>query len=107
MEADETPAGGLEAPAVLAEDREKILPMVFRDRLRRRRADLGRVVAYVVIAGQVAAGDRKRVVQRSGKFEIVAVGGTIEGEVAAIDHEIGPSGVDVFADALKIVGQAR
>jgi hypothetical protein len=71
IQPDEAPAGGLEAPAVLAEHREKPPAVAFGDRLRRWRADRGRVVADVVIAGQIAAGHRQRACS-FGKFEIVA-----------------------------------
>src|ERR1700681_537811 len=39
------------------------------------------------------------------RIEIVAIGRAIEGEVAAVDDEIGASAVDIFAQAMKIVGQ--
>jgi hypothetical protein len=58
-----------------------------------------------VIAGQGAAGDRGRSVQLTSKFEVVAIGRGIEGEVAAVDDEIGALHVDVFAHPTKIVGQ--
>src|SRR6266403_2993017 len=89
IEPDEIPAGGLELPEVFAEHREKNLPVLLGGRLRRSRADRRWVVADVMIAGQVAAGDSKRIVQRSGKVEIVAAGRSIEGEIASVDDEIG------------------
>src|ERR1039458_771540 len=42
-----------------------------------------------------------------GKFEIVPICRAIEGEVAAIDDEIGAPGIDVFAHPMKVVGQLR
>jgi hypothetical protein len=71
----------------------------------RRRTDLGRIVADIMIAGQIAAGDGEGCVQCFGEFEIVAIARAIEGEVAAVDHEIGAVGVDIFADPVKIFGQ--
>jgi hypothetical protein len=35
------------------------------------------------------------------------MGRTVEGEVAAVDDEVGPSRIDVFADAMKVVGERR
>ena len=78
---------------------------MFRDRLRRRRTNLRGVVTDVLIAGQVTAGDGKCIVQRFGEFEIVATGWSIEGEIAAVDDEIGARRVDVFAQPVKVVGQ--
>jgi hypothetical protein len=83
----------------------KYQPVLFGGRLRRSRTDGCRVVADVMIAGQVAAGDGKPIVQRSGEFEIVAAGRGIEGEIAAVDNEIGLPGVDIFAHPVKVVGQ--
>ena len=37
-----------------------------------------------------------------GEFEIVAIGRPVEGEIAAVDDEIGTRRVDVLADAMKI-----
>jgi hypothetical protein len=88
-----------------AEHGAKDLQVTFRNRLRRHWADLGRVVADIVIAGQIAAGNRKRRVPRLGEFEVVAIGRTIEGEVTAVDDEIGSRGADIFAHPVKIVGQ--
>ncbi len=105
IEPDEIPAGGFKLPVVFAEQGEKNLPVLFGGRLRRSRADRRRVVADVMIAGQVTTGDRKRIVQRSGEFEIVAAGRSIEGEIAAVDDEIGAPGVDIFAHPMKVVGQ--
>jgi len=99
------PAGGFELPAVFAEQGEKLLPVAFGGRLRRSRTDRRRVVADVMIAGQVTAGDGKRIVQRSGEFEVVPVGRSIECEIAAVDDEIGALGVDIFAHPMKVVGQ--
>ena len=105
IEADETPARGLEAPAVFAEDRAERLPVLFRRRLWRRRADRRRIIADVMIAGQIAATDGQGAVQRVGKFEIVAIGRCVEGEVAAVDDKIGARRIDVVADTMKIIGQ--
>jgi len=58
-----------------------------------------------VIAGNVAAGDRQRGVQRPGKCEIVRARLRIEREIAGVDDEVGPCRVDVLADAMKIVGE--
>src|SRR5260370_6188813 len=107
MEADEAPAGSLETPAVFSEGREERLPVRFGGQLRRSRADLRRVVADIVIARQVTAGNRQRVVQLTGKSEIVGTGRAVEGDVAAVDDEIGAAGVDVFAYPIKVVGQFR
>jgi hypothetical protein len=106
VEADEAPAGGLEPPAVFAEDRTISLEIRFGRRLRRGRTDAVRIVTDVMIARQIAAFDRKRRVQGAGKCEIVAMGRGVACEVAAVDDEIGPRRVDVFADPVKIVGQA-
>jgi len=51
----------------------------------------------------MTAGNGKRVVQLFGEFEIVAIGRTVELGVAAVDDEIGPRRVDMFADARKII----
>ena len=99
--------GRLEAPAVLAEGRDEGLPALFGGKLRRRRADRGRIVADVVIARHIAAGHRQRRVQRSREFEIVGAGRGVEGKVAAVDDEIGPPDVDIFAQAMEIAGQSR
>ena len=101
IEADETPAGGIEAPAILAENGTIRLQVLLGDGLRRRGADLRRIVTDVVIAGQITAGNRKRVMQRFGEFEIVAIGRTVEGEIAGIDDEIGALGIDGFADPIE------
>ncbi len=58
-----------------------------------------------MIARQVTAGDGKRIVQLFGEFEIVPAGWSIEGEIAAVDDEIGARRVDVFAQPVKVVGQ--
>ena len=63
------------------------------------------IVADVVIAGQIAAVHRQRRVQLLCVFEIVAVGRAVPADVAAVDDEIGTVGGDVFADAVKIIGQ--
>ena len=105
VQPDKTPAGFIEAPVVVADDLEKILPVFLARRLWRHRADRGRVVADVVIAGQVTAGNRQRVVQRLGEGEIVRTGRGIEGEIAAVDDEIGTRRVDLLADAIKIFGE--
>ena len=54
----------------------------------------------------VAAGRRKGGVQLAGEFEIVGIGRGIPGDVAAVDDEIGPRRVDVFAHPVKIIGEA-
>ena len=105
VEADKTPAGGIKTPAVLAEDRNEIMPVGFGDRCRRHRTDRGRIVADVVIARQIAAIDRQRRVQDLCKIEIVAAARAVEADIAAVDDEIGPLAVDVFADPMKVVGQ--
>ena len=74
-------------------------------RMRWFRTDRGRVVADIVIAGQIAARDRKRFVQRFGEFEVVRTGRRIERHVAAVDDEIGPLGIDMFAEPVEILGQ--
>jgi hypothetical protein len=61
----------------------------------------------VVIAGQITAGSGKRVMQRFGEFEIIAIGRDIEGDVAGVDDEIGALGIDVFADPIEVGGQGR
>ena len=73
----------------------------FRDRRLRRRPDRGRIVADVVIAGNVAAGDGQGVVQALGEFDIVAARRPVEGDVAGVDDEVGPVSVDVLADAIE------
>src|ERR1700720_2529583 len=107
MEANETPAGSVEAPAVFAEYGNKNLPVPFRGRLGRSRADLRRIVADVVIAGQVTAGSRNPIVQRFGEFEIIAIGRAVESEVTGVDDQIGTPRVDVFAYPIEVVGQCR
>ena len=58
IQADEAPAGGLKAPAVVAEHGDDKPAASFSlTELRGRRANLGRIVADVVIAGQIAAGE--------------------------------------------------
>jgi len=99
------PAGGLEPPAVVAEGRDEALAVFFVHDLRRDRAELGRIVADIVIAGQVAAGHRQRLMQRLGEGEVVGRGRPVEGEVAAIDHEIGPGRVDMVPDRIEIRGE--
>ena len=59
VQPDEAPTRGLELPAIFAEHGEKNLPVAFGGRLRRSRADLRRIVADVMIAGQVTTADRK------------------------------------------------
>jgi hypothetical protein len=39
------------------------------------------------------------------EFEIGSAGRSIEGDIAAVDHKIGPRRVDMLADAVKIVGE--
>lgn len=92
---------------VLADDLAELLTMRFRDRRLRRRADRGRIVANVVIAGDVAAGDGQGIVQALGEFDIVAAGRPVERDVAGVDNEIGPIGVDMLAERLEVGDQAR
>ena len=77
---------------------------VLGDRLRRSRANLGRVVADIVIAGQITARHGQGVVQDPGKFQVVRLRRGVEGEVAAVDDEVGAGRVDIFADVLEIRG---
>jgi len=58
-----------------------------------------------MIAGQETAGHRQCVVQLLGKFEIAAAIRPVEGDIAAVDDKIRARRVDMFADAVKIVGQ--
>ena len=74
-------------------------------RLLRRRADRGRVIADVVIPGQMPARHLQRIVQLFREDEIVAAGRRVEGEVAAVDDEVGPCRIDMRGDAVKIVGE--
>jgi hypothetical protein len=94
-------------PPIFAEYREERLPVRFGDRLRWRWTDLCRVVADVVIAGQVTARDGKRIVQRLGEFEIVPICRAVEREIAAVDDEVGTLRIDVLAQPMKIVRQLR
>src|ERR1700720_4843479 len=98
MEANETPAGSVEAPAVFAEYGNKNLPVPFRGRLGRSRADFRRIVADVMIAGQVTAGSRNPIVQRFGEFEIIAIGRAVEGDVTGGDDEIGARRVEILGN---------
>jgi hypothetical protein len=107
VEPDQPPAGGLEAPAVVADHGQKGLATFFRRRLRWRRADRGRIVADVVIAGQIEAVDGKRCMQRFCEFEIVAAGRRVEGEVAGVDDKVRPRRVDMLAHAMEILGERR
>ena len=68
-------------------------------------ADRGRIISDIVIAGQVDAVDRKCRMQLLGKFEIVAVGRRVEGDIAGVDDEVGARRVDALADALEIPGE--
>ena len=77
----------------------------FADQCRRHRADRGRIVADVVIAGQTAAGHGQRRMQRSGEGEIIRRGRCVEGEVAGVDDEIGTGGVDMVTDRFEIRGE--
>ena len=92
-------------PTILAEDGVVRLKPLIADGVRRFRTDRGRVVADIVIAGQIAAGDWKRFVQRFGECEVVWTGRRIERHVAAVDDEIGPLGIDMFAETVEIIGQ--
>ena len=107
VEADETPSGGVDAPAVVAENRAERLAVRLRSQLWRRRANLGRVVAEVVIAGQIAALHGKRVVLRLGECEIVGKFKSVKPEIAGVDHEVGARGVDMLADAMEILAERR
>ncbi|MGC0395996.1 hypothetical protein ABIF91_008382 [Bradyrhizobium sp. USDA 241] len=92
---------------VFADDVAKLLAVSRADRRLRRRPDRGRIVADVVIAGQVAAGDGQGVMQAFREFGVVAAGRPVERDVAGVDDEIGPAGVDVLADAVEVGDQAR
>ena len=105
IQSDKAPAGGLEGPAVLADNGQKRLAVFLGGRMCRRSADRGRIVSDIVIAGQVDAVDRKRRMQLLGEFEIVAVGRRVEGDIAGVDDEVGARRVDVLADALEIPGE--
>jgi hypothetical protein len=50
-----------------------------------------------MIAGQIAAGDGQRIVQRLGEIEIAGTGQAVEGDVAAVDDEVGTARIDIFA----------
>src|SRR4029077_19658021 len=78
------------------------LPCLLGDGLRRSGADLGRVVANVVIAGQVTARDGQGIVQGPCKFQVVRLRWAVEGDIAAVDDEVGAGRVDIFADLLEI-----
>jgi hypothetical protein len=58
-----------------------------------------------MIAGEIPAGNWQLGVQRAGEFEIVALGRAVEGEIATVDDEIRTRRVDIFADAMKVVGE--
>ena len=105
VQSDEAPAGLVEAPAVLADHCEIILPLLLGRRLLRHGTDRRRVVADVVIAGQMTAGHGQRIVQLFRKFQVVGAGRRVEREVAAVDDKIGTRRVDVPADPMKIVGE--
>ena len=57
-----------ERPMVLADDVAELLAVLFLDRRLGRRPDRGRIVADVVIARKVAAGDGQGVVQALGEL---------------------------------------
>ena len=81
--------------------------MPFADRIRGNRSELGRVVADIVVAGQVAAGNRQPFMQLAGKGNVIRRARRVVGEVAAVDDEIGTAGVDVFGEPIEILGEGR
>src|SRR5580765_5322940 len=91
---------------VFADDVAELLAVLFLNRRLGRRPDRGRIVADVVIAGEVAAGDGKGGVPALGEFDIVATCRPVEGDVAGVDDEVGPISVDVLADAIEVGDQA-
>jgi hypothetical protein len=107
IQPDETPPGSVETPAIFAENRNKSLPVCLRRQLWERRADQSGIVANVVIAGKTAAVDRKRIMLRLGKSEIVRMFRAVKAEIATVDDEIGSRGVDVFAYPTKIFDKCR
>lgn len=91
---------------VFADQVAELPALRFRDRRLRHRADRSRIVADVVIAGEVTAGDGQGVVQVFCEDDIVAAGRPVEGDVAGVDDEIGPVAVDMLADRLEVGDQA-
>jgi hypothetical protein len=90
------PAHRIETPMVFAENIQKSLPVPLCRRLRRRGTDLRRIVADVVIAGQIAAGNRQRIMQRFGEFEIGGAVWAVKADVAGVDDKIRPLPIDIF-----------
>jgi hypothetical protein len=91
---------------VVADDLAELPEMRFRDRRLWRWPDRSRIVADVVVAGDVAAGDGQGVVQAFGELDIVAAGRPVERDVTGVDDEVGPGRVDMLADRLEIGDQA-
>lgn len=90
---------------VFADQCAELPAMRFGDRRGGRGPDRGGIIADVVIARQVTAGDGQRVVQALGEFDIVAAGRPVERDVAGVDDEIRSINVDMFADALEVGDQ--
>ena len=91
---------------IFADDVAELPAVRFADRRLWGRPDRGRIIADVVIAGKVAARDGQRVVQAFCKDDVIAAGRPVEGDVAAIDDEVGPVSVDVLANAMEVGDQA-
>src|ERR1700746_1608296 len=105
IQPDKPPTCGVEAPAVLADNGDEVLPLFFSDWLLRRGAKLGWIIADIMVARQTAAGNGQVVVQRLGECEVIAVGQRVEGQIAGVDDDIGARRIDVFTHAPKIFGE--
>src|SRR6201981_2585474 len=105
IQPDKPPTCGVEAPAVLADNGDEVLPLFFSDWLPRRGAKLGWSIADIMVARQTAAGNGQIVVQRLGEREVIAIGQRVEGQIAGVDDDIGARRIDVFTHASKIFGE--
>ena len=101
IQPDEAPAGGLELPAVLAERRNEGVAMLFRCRMRRRlcrpRSDCRRYRDCRADSGRRPAAPRAALWRMRDRPAARGV----PGDVAAVDDEIGPVGVDMLATRWK------
>ena len=77
------------------------LPALRRDHLTVRLAGQ-RGVADVVIAGHRMPPDGKVVEENPGPAELAGLVRAVEGQVAAVDHEVGPGAVDVIDHGVPV-----
>ena len=97
----ETPAGGLECPALFAEVRNEARTPRIGDTLRHFAGN--DVVADVVIAGQIAARNRKLPDVRARECVIRIVVRIAHDQVAVDDHQIGPLAPDPGGDFQPVI----